>query len=173
MFAPITALFAAAALLPGLASATVLSGSGTISVLNSSSFMTATPDMNIGCVDATGKLVMDGCATFTFRDTYPYGVSTSAGNCSFTNSSQQANTDSRYGANSYAWSCWPHDAAVTDQIYTIVGCPSPIIDHSPPTRSTPVSGSLFINCEITTDHAHRLGRAPTHLSLPGRHELLL
>ncbi|KAJ0123103.1 hypothetical protein N8I77_010179 [Diaporthe amygdali] len=121
MFAPITALFAATALLPGLASATVLSGSGTISVLNSSSFTTATPDMNIGCVDATGKLVVDECATFTFRDTYPYGVSTSAGNCSFTNSSQQANTDSHYGANSYAWSCWPHEAAVTDQLYTIDG----------------------------------------------------
>lgn len=120
MFAPITALFAAAALLPGLASGATLSGLGTISVINSSSFTTATPDMSIGCIDAVGRLVMDGCATFEFRDAYPNGIFTSDGNCSFTDSSQPANTDSRYGANSYAWSCWSHQAVVTDQIYTVV-----------------------------------------------------
>lgn len=120
MFTPITAVCAAAALLPGLASGATLSGLGTISVLNSSSFTTATPDMSIGCIDAAGRLVMDGCATFEFRDAYPNGIFTDAGNCSFTDSSQPANTDSRYGANSYAWSCWSHEAAVTDQIYTVV-----------------------------------------------------
>lgn len=131
MFSPITFLSAAAALLPGLASATALSGSGTISVLNSSSFTTATPDMAIGCIDASGRLVMDGCATFEARDTYPNGIFNSAGNCSFTDSSQPANTDSRYGANSYAWSCWTHEAAVTDQLYTVV---SPRLPSSPRTR---------------------------------------
>jgi hypothetical protein len=63
---------------------------------------------------------MDSCATFEFRDTYPNGISSSAGNCSFTDSSQPANTDSRYGAGSYAWSCWTHEAVVTDQVYTVV-----------------------------------------------------
>lgn len=130
MFTPITAFFAAAALLPGLASSATLSGLGTISVLNSSSFTTATPDMSIGCIDAAGRLVMDGCATFEFRDTYPNGIFTSDGNCSFTDSSQPANTDSRYGANSYAWSCWSHEAAVTDQLYTVVS--SPRLPSSPP-----------------------------------------
>lgn len=127
MFTPITVLFAAAALLPGLAGASI-SGLGTISVLNSSSFTTATPDMSIGCIDASGRLVMDSCATFEYRDAYPNGIFTSDGNCSFTDSSQPANTDSRYGANSYAWSCWTHEAAVTDQLYTVV---SPRLSCSP------------------------------------------
>lgn len=127
MFNLIALLFAAPALLQGLASATALRGLGTISVLNSSSFTTATPDMAIGCIDASGRLVMDGCATFEFRDAYPNGIFTSAGNCSFTDSSQPANTDSRYGAGSYAWSCWTHETAVTDQLYTIDGFKYPFL----------------------------------------------
>lgn len=121
MFASITVLCAAAAaMLPGLASGATLSGLGTISVINSSSFTTATPDMSIGCIDAAGRLVMNSCATFEFRDAYPNGIFTNDGNCSFTDSSQPANTDSRYGAGSYAWSCWTHEAVVTDQVYTVV-----------------------------------------------------
>lgn len=127
MFAPITVLFAAAALLPGLASGATLSGLGTISVINSSSFTTATPDMSIGCIDAAGRLVMDGCATFHFRDAYPNGIFTNDGNCSFTDSSQPANTDNHYGASSYAWSCWTHEAVVTDQLYTVDGFKYPFL----------------------------------------------
>ncbi|KAG8168104.1 hypothetical protein KVR01_003793 [Diaporthe batatas] len=127
MFTIIINLFTAAALLPWLTSSTVLSGLGTISVLNSSSFMTATPDQTIGCIDASGRLVMDSCATFEYRDTYPNGIFSSAGNCSFTDSSQPANTDSRYGSGSYAWSCWTHEAVVTDELYTVDGFAYPFL----------------------------------------------
>lgn len=144
MFAPITVLFAAAALLPGLASGATLSGLGTISVINSSSFTTATPDMSIGCIDAAGRLVMDGCATFQFRDAYPNGIFTNDGNCSFTDSSQPANTDNRYGASSYAWSCWSHEAVVTDQLYTVVSSPSPFIILCFPSR-TPLHSIPYLS----------------------------
>ena len=177
MFAPITALFAAAALLPGLASSATLSGLGTISVINSSSYMTATPDQSIGCIDASGRLVMDSCATFEFRDAYPNGIFTDAGNCSFTDASQPANTDSRYGAGSYAWSCWTHQAVVTDQIYTIVSPRFPSSSHMLLYKKCVLLDSvsrLSLGCEITTaDHVHRPGWVQISVSLPGRYKLLL
>lgn len=175
MFTPITALCAAAALLPGLASGATLSGLGTISVLNSSSFTTATPDMSIGCIDAAGRLVMDGCATFEFRDAYPNGIFTDAGNCSFTDSSQPANTDSRYGANSYAWSCWSHEAVVTDQIYTVVS--TRLLSSSRVSLSRDELGSdpvlVSFGRHIMADSDPLSGWICVSFPLPRRHRLLL
>lgn len=96
------------------------SGSGQIYVINNTDWKTATPDQSIGCLDARGSFSEDNCATFTKLGVYPNTLSTSVGNCSFTDSTQPANTDNAYGSHSYAWHCRPSfSATVTDSFYTI------------------------------------------------------
>ncbi|KAI6084619.1 hypothetical protein F4821DRAFT_167027 [Hypoxylon rubiginosum] len=106
------------------------SGSGQIYVINNTDWKTATPDQSIGCLDARGSFSEDNCATFTKLGVYPNTLSTSVGNCSFTDSTQPANTDNAYGSHSYAWHCRPSfSATVTDSFYTIKGLPYPFLCH--------------------------------------------
>ncbi|OTA70021.1 hypothetical protein K449DRAFT_380045 [Hypoxylon sp. EC38] len=68
----------------------------------------------------TGALTLSDCAIFTRLPDYPRSLSTAAGNCSFTDSSQVANTDSVYGAKSYAWHCRPDYVTTnSDSLYTV------------------------------------------------------
>ncbi len=79
-----------------------LANSGQILVLNDTDSSTASISDSIGCLDASGAVTASDCATFAFLGSYPYTLSSNAGNCSFTDSTQPANTDSVYGADSYA-----------------------------------------------------------------------
>ncbi|KAI1205166.1 uncharacterized protein F4807DRAFT_444207 [Annulohypoxylon truncatum] len=125
-YAALGAIFAATA-----AVAQDFSGSGQIWIINSTSLGGATPAESIGCLDATGALSLDDCATFTKLSTYPLTVSSEAGNCTFDDSSQPANTDSVYGAHSYAWHCLDGYVATTsDQLYTINGMNYPFLCHA-------------------------------------------
>ncbi|KAF1829052.1 hypothetical protein BDW02DRAFT_510851, partial [Decorospora gaudefroyi] len=106
------------------------SGRGTIAVLKSRSDpFTTTPADSVGCLDVHGKFVADGdssheaCAIFTRLEPYPYTLSTEAGNCTWTDTSQETNTDSIYGGNDYAWSCWDGVADIYDSMGTINGSP--------------------------------------------------
>ncbi|KAI1086046.1 hypothetical protein F5B19DRAFT_498728 [Rostrohypoxylon terebratum] len=108
------ALFATAAV------AQDFSGTGQIFVINSTSFADANPSQSIGCLDATGAFSVDNCATFTKLKTA--SVASEIGNCTFTDSSQPANTDNVYGANSYAWHCLGgYSANIYDGLYTVNG----------------------------------------------------
>ncbi|KAI0836708.1 hypothetical protein F5Y06DRAFT_101317 [Hypoxylon sp. FL0890] len=118
------ALFASAAL------AQDFSGSGQIWVINSTDFNTASPADSIGCLDVTGALSDSDCATFTQLSVYPHSISTAAGNCSFTDSTQVANTDNVYGQQSYAYHCREDYAAtVYDELYTVSGFNYPFLCH--------------------------------------------
>ncbi|KAI1400589.1 hypothetical protein F4819DRAFT_460886 [Hypoxylon fuscum] len=124
-YTTICALFATVSVL-----AQDFSGSGQIYVLNSTSFSTATPDESIGCLDVTGAFSESNCATFTKLNAYPNTLSSSAGNCSFTDSSMPANTDSKYGSKSYAWHCRAdYVATVSDSFYTVQGFNYPFLCH--------------------------------------------
>lgn len=104
-----------------VAHAQTFEGSGTISVLSSDSFTTATPDDSIGCLNAYGLLTLDDCAIFTRADDYPHSLSTSVGNCTFFNTSSPENVDSAYAQLSHAFSCSEDWVATTsDELYTIV-----------------------------------------------------
>lgn len=99
--------------------AQAIAGSGTISVVVGGTFVTADPsNSTVGCLNAVGKVTLDDCATYTVAD---YHISTTEGICSFSNSSQPANTDAVYGTYVYAFTCWDHTAVSTDvQFYTVV-----------------------------------------------------
>lgn len=107
-------------------------GIGNIYVLNSSDWRTASPTNDrIGCLNEHGKLVpaksKAACGTFTRSDAFPYTLSTKKGNCTFNDESQERNTDSKYGAQDFAWNC--NDTYVSniyDQLYTIVSPLFPI-----------------------------------------------
>ncbi|KAI0885897.1 uncharacterized protein GGS22DRAFT_162244 [Annulohypoxylon maeteangense] len=106
------------------------SGSGQIFILNSTSLGGATPADRVGCLDSTGAVTLDNCATFTKLSSYPLTISSEVGNCTFADSSQPANTDNVYGANSYAWHCLDDYAATTsDQLYTVKGFTYPFLCH--------------------------------------------
>ncbi|KAL1870785.1 hypothetical protein VTK73DRAFT_2509 [Phialemonium thermophilum] len=110
-------------------------GRGRIAVLNSSSLTAVSPATNrIGCLDADGALVsstkdtIDGCATYTRLDEFPYTLSTARGNCSFGDANMQVNTDSAYGARSHAWHCWEGRVGdAGDRLYTIDGFSYPLL----------------------------------------------
>ncbi|KAI1370506.1 hypothetical protein F4677DRAFT_350829 [Hypoxylon crocopeplum] len=98
------------------------SGSGQIYVINSTNFDTATPDQAIGCLDATGAFSASNCATFTKLPNYPQTLISAAGNCSFTDPTQPANTDNKYGSRSYAFHCRPsYSSTISDSLYTVNG----------------------------------------------------
>ncbi|KAI1658065.1 hypothetical protein F4813DRAFT_53091 [Daldinia decipiens] len=99
-----------------------ISGSGQIYVINSTDFQNASPADSIGCLNAQGGFSESDCATFTRLDTYPNTLSTSSGNCTFSDSTQPANTDSVYGSRSYSYFCREdYASSVTDSLYTING----------------------------------------------------
>ncbi|KAF3002915.1 hypothetical protein E8E13_002639 [Curvularia kusanoi] len=104
-------------------------GTGNIYVLNSTNWPTASPTNDkIGCLSELGKLISteskEGCGVFTRADSYPYTLSTKEGNCTFTDKSQERNTDSKYGKLDYAWNCnSTYDSVIYDQLYTITGFP--------------------------------------------------
>ena len=106
-------------------------GTGNIYVLNSSDWRTASPtEDKIGCLSESGKLITSrktkACGTFTRMDVFPYTLSTSKGNCTFDDQSQERNTDSKYGQNDHAWNCnATFQSDIYDQLYTIVSSAPP------------------------------------------------
>ncbi|CBX96979.1 hypothetical protein LEMA_P101100.1 [Plenodomus lingam JN3] len=103
-------------------------GIGHIHVLNSSDWQTATPDLKVGCMDASGKFVKDvseeSCGVFARLAEYPYTLSTSEGNCTFEDDRQENNGDSLYGQMDYAWNCGKdYKTSIYDELYTITGLP--------------------------------------------------
>ncbi|KAI1418391.1 hypothetical protein F5Y13DRAFT_149083 [Hypoxylon sp. FL1857] len=125
-----TAVIALGALFASAAVAQDFSGSGHIYVINSTNFQTASPADSVGCLDATGALSVADCATFTRLNTYPLTLSSDAGNCTFTDSSQVANIDNVYGKQSYAYHCRAdYVATVYDELYTVNGFNYPFLCH--------------------------------------------
>ncbi|KAK3935093.1 hypothetical protein QBC46DRAFT_424092 [Diplogelasinospora grovesii] len=107
---------------------TLLKGQGEIHVLNSSSLTDASPADKIGCLDEGGMLTMGDCAVFTRLDSYPNTMSSTAGNCTFSNQNMPVNSDSVYGNNSHAWSCMSdHVGVISDQLYTVNGFKYPFL----------------------------------------------
>ncbi len=99
------------------------SGTGYISIIASNNVSTATPAQKIGCLDTYGKVIVDNgsCGVFTKLAVYPNTLSTSAGNCTFRDNSQEKNTDSLYGKQDDAWSCGGGETGeVGDAMYTVV-----------------------------------------------------
>lgn len=101
-------------------------GIGNIHVLNSSDWRTASPTADkIGCLSEDGKLIATNdkkaCGTFTRLDVFPHTLSTTKGNCTFNDASQERNTDSQYGQLDHAWNCnATYVSDIYDQLYTIV-----------------------------------------------------
>lgn len=101
-------------------------GIGKIHVLQSEDWRSADPIKdNIGCLNDKGKLVTAQnnatCGTFTKSPAFPYTLSTTKGNCTFADLSQQRNTDSKYGQSDHAWNCnATYQTTIYDQLYTIV-----------------------------------------------------
>ncbi|KAJ4386473.1 hypothetical protein N0V93_009370 [Gnomoniopsis smithogilvyi] len=101
-----------------------ITGSGTIQVVanttsHSISWSAGSPSQSVACLNAVGQVVLDDCAVFTAEGNH---VSTSAGVCSFQNTSQPTNTDDVYGENVHAFLCWDHEASSKDvQFYTVGG----------------------------------------------------
>lgn len=100
-------------------------GIGRIYVLQSSDWRNATPKSTIGCLNDHGKLIKDAatedCGVFSRLADYPYTLSTSVGNCTFEDSTQENNKDSHYGQTDYAWNCAKgHKSDIYDELYTIV-----------------------------------------------------
>ncbi|OAG01760.1 uncharacterized protein CC84DRAFT_1153848 [Paraphaeosphaeria sporulosa] len=103
-------------------------GTGTISVWNSSDWTTATPASSLGCLSPKGKFIAPSsdaaCGVFTRLDNYPYTLSTKEGNCTFSDETQERNTESIYGGTDHAWNCLePYEANIYDDLYTIDGFP--------------------------------------------------
>lgn len=103
-------------------------GIGRIAVIASSDWATANPKSKVGCLSTRGRLVTEdsreGCGVFSRLDDYPYTLSTKAGNCSFSDESQEKNTDSYYGKSDLAWSCVKgYKTEIYDELYTIDGFP--------------------------------------------------
>ncbi|RYP66894.1 hypothetical protein DL771_007551 [Monosporascus sp. 5C6A] len=84
---------------------------------------TTDPMNHIGCLDATGRLTLDDCATFTWEAEAITGgnlVSAVAGPCTVNDESQPTNEDAVYGGDVHALFC-SQDAAPDTQFYTISG----------------------------------------------------
>ncbi|KAJ4348777.1 uncharacterized protein N0V89_010155 [Didymosphaeria variabile] len=115
----------ATALAQGITQAN-FTGTGTIHVWNSSDWRDSTPADKVGCLDASGKFINplndSACAVFTRISAYPYTLSAEGGNCTFSDESQEKNTDSIYGKSDHAWNCFkPFTAGIYDELYTIDG----------------------------------------------------
>ncbi|RYP05841.1 hypothetical protein DL765_009715 [Monosporascus sp. GIB2] len=84
---------------------------------------TTDPTNHIGCLDATGRLTLDDCATFTYEAEALTGgnlVSAATGNCTVNDESQPANEDGVHRNFYYALFC-SQDTAPDTQFYTITG----------------------------------------------------
>ncbi|RYP44529.1 hypothetical protein DL768_009024 [Monosporascus sp. mg162] len=84
---------------------------------------TTDPTNHIGCLDATGRLTLDDCATFTWDAEAWVGgnlVSAAAGPCTVNDENQPTNEDAVYGRDVHALFC-SQDAAPDTQFYTING----------------------------------------------------
>lgn len=101
-------------------------GVGNIYVLQSDDYRSADPTKDkIGCLNESGKLITAednaACGSFTKSAAFPYALSTTKGNCTFNDDSQERNTDSKYGQGDHAWNCnATYQAVIYDQLYTIV-----------------------------------------------------
>ncbi|KAJ6489974.1 hypothetical protein C8R45DRAFT_1096940 [Mycena sanguinolenta] len=128
--APLKGLAAAALFLSIVAPITAqlnVFGTGYIHVLNSTDSATATAEESVGCINAAGRFVLDDCAVFTHLDAVPYYLSTSAGNCTFDDTSMPTNTASPYGAFTYALTCQTPESAQATDFYTIDGFKLPFL----------------------------------------------
>ncbi|KAK4154787.1 hypothetical protein C8A00DRAFT_42471 [Chaetomidium leptoderma] len=145
--------FACAATLPAHDVTKDFLGRGQIHLLNSSNFNTACPDDRIGCLNGHGMLTLNDCAVFNRNDaipSFPTNLGTAAGNCSFRDQDMPRNTDSYYGADSFAWSCGGKNIDGLDEYYyTVTGFNYPFI----------CSGDIRCYYDI-------VGKAPTHHSPP-------
>jgi hypothetical protein len=139
-------------------------GRGTISVLNSSDWNSASPSDSIGCLDSEGYVTTSDCATFTRLGVYPYSLSTTTGNCTFLDTSAPVNSDSAYGSSSHAWRCVAgRTATVSDELYTIVSSPTGSEEKNMNIRVVLIAWRL-------TNHAERI-QLP--VPLQWGHQLLL
>ena len=108
------------------------SGLGHIYVLASSDWRTATPASKVGCLSSHGKFISDDdlkadCGVFSRMEEFPYTLSSSKGNCTFDDDSQEKNTDSKYGRIDNAWNCKEgFESSIYDELYTIVSSLSSI-----------------------------------------------
>jgi hypothetical protein len=128
MHKSISALFLLA--LASFASAGIKSsdfaGSGNIAVLASEDWRDVSPTKDrVGCLNNHGKLIKndgeEACGVFTRLNSYPYTLSTTKGNCTFEDQSQEKNTDSIYGQLDHAFNCnATYKSDIYDQLYTIV-----------------------------------------------------
>jgi hypothetical protein len=99
------------------------SGIGHIRVLESEDWRHATPNDTVGCLNAHGRFILeseDGCGVFARLPDSPYTLSTQHGNCTFTDTTQEENKDSKYGRGDYAWTCEEYKGDIYDGLYTIV-----------------------------------------------------
>ncbi|KAJ6489920.1 hypothetical protein C8R45DRAFT_826212 [Mycena sanguinolenta] len=131
--APLKGLAAAALFLSVITPITAqlnVFGTGYIHVLNSTNWTTATAADSVGCLNAAGRFVLDDCAVFTHLDVAPYGLSTSAGICTFYDTSMPTNTASPSGAFTYALTCQTPESAQATEFYTIDGFQLPFLCHS-------------------------------------------
>jgi len=116
-----------------LAHAQDVSGSARILVLKSDNWSKVDVVKDkVGCISNEGRFVdgtkADDCGIFTHEPKYPYTLSTKNGNCTFSDQTQESNTDSHYGAGDHAWICKDKYAAdVYDGLYTINGFPHPYL----------------------------------------------
>ncbi|KAJ1540121.1 hypothetical protein HK405_011948, partial [Cladochytrium tenue] len=101
-------------------------GSGTIQVLNSTSYVTAGPADAVGCLTQLGQLTADlaSCAVFDAVGADPNsgvaaGIASADGNCTFWDATAPKNVDSYYGAIGNALRCEDHQLTVADSFYTI------------------------------------------------------
>ncbi|KAH8890302.1 hypothetical protein GQ53DRAFT_183924 [Thozetella sp. PMI_491] len=165
------------ALLVGLASIAAVSadtpdfsGTGQILVLNSTDFAKASSNDSVGCLNVDGYVSIDDCANFTVVDVLPYTLSTSAGNCSFTDTTQATNDDSAYGSDSYAWHCRDNfTAEITDQFYTVSGFTLPFLCHGDVNcyydiESAPTANSTSSLWEFVWG-SQQMGITPGHLEV--------
>ncbi|KAK1753567.1 hypothetical protein QBC47DRAFT_403909 [Echria macrotheca] len=81
-------------------------GKGRVLVLNSDNLEKAKPSDKVGCLNAKGDVVtLDQCAVFTRNETWPHELYSSAGTCTFRDTTTVQNLASVYGKGSYAFSC--------------------------------------------------------------------
>jgi hypothetical protein len=123
-------------------------GLGHIYVLESEDWAKATPNDTVGCLNDAGKLVVGKtdkhCGVFSRLDDYPWTLSSKKGNCTFEDTTQETNKDSKYGGNDYAWSCTElHESEIYDELYTIVSIFSCSIPANMLTQARTASHTSF------------------------------
>lgn len=131
-------------------------GIGHIYVLESDDWQTATLNSTVGCLNDHGKFVANAnkehCGVFSRLDTFPYTLSTTVGNCTFNDVSQETNSDSHYGKMDYAWNCNPtYKATIYDEFYTIVSTNAARYDIA--VLTLPRTASLMPSSASVTLHA--------------------